>query len=419
MKIADLRKAGHAPSLFSAFLHFDISFMVWVILGALMPFIAKDMHLSTAAKLTLAAAPALSAGFWRVLLGILVDRFGTKPVGTASMAITLVPLFLGWQFATSYTSLFYVALFLGIAGASFAVALPMASRWYPPELQGIALGIAGAGNSGTVIATLFAPMLAKTYGWHAVLGMLMVPVALVLVVFMLLAKEPQPNRKPAGLPEFVKVLGLADTWKFCLLYFVTFGGFVGMSLFFNTYFVDQYSIPMAKVGLYTAPFIIAGSFFRPVGGYLADRFGGVKMLSVLYTVCILCSTAMAVVISSFGVSILILFVLMSCLGMGNGSVFQMVPQRFGKEIGIMTGIVGAAGGEGGFYLNLTMGYLHKIFNSYAAGFLAFSLIAVFALITLLVSSKAWKTSWLGEQRSVTITPEYAVVAPTQKEQSPA
>ncbi|MEP6753855.1 MAG: MFS transporter, partial [Chthonomonadales bacterium] len=351
-----------------------------------------------AVKLTLVAIPLLAAGFWRILLGLLVDRYGSRKVGIVSLAFTLVPLIAGWQMGGTYNSIIFIAFFLGLAGASFAVALPLASRWYPPHLQGLAMGIAGAGNSGTVIATLFAPMLARMFGWHVVMGMLMVPVVLTLAVFTLMAKEPpsQATKKPATLADFVAVLKTGDTWWFCLFYFVTFGGFVGLSSFFNTFFVDQFDAPKAAVGLWTWPFIVAGSLLRPVGGALADKIGGIKMLTLLYTMVLVTALGVGLFVSSYFATWILLFILMGCLGMGNGSVFQLVPQRFKREIGVMTGLIGAAGGLGGFYLNIAMGYLHDSTGSYAAGFFAFSAIALVAVIVLQIVTPSWTRSWLDE-----------------------
>lgn len=539
MKISDLKKSGHAPSLFSAFLHFDISFMVWVILGALMPFIMTDAALTGAnlnvtpsaeitapgqytlivkaaqtvkqnpkltadqpktiynlvikpgdpaaatrnavkpveafvvnnsdpatiaavnakskliqiavaltaqgnpnenvialkpasalakdnkmfqpvangypagVKLTLIAIPLLAAGFWRLILGGLVDRFGSKRVGVVSLALTLIPLIAGWQFGTTYNALVFVGFFLGIAGASFAVALPMASRWYPPHLQGLAMGLAGAGNSGTVLATVFAPMLAKAFGWHNVFGLMAVPVLLVLVIFATLAKDsPTTVYNTSGNPftPYAAVLGKADAWWFCLFYFVTFGGFVGLSSFFNTFFVDQYDAPKAAVGLWTWPFIIAGSFLRPVGGAMADRFGGVRMLTVLYGAVIVSALGIGLFITNFWLVCALLIILMGSLGMGNGSVFQLVPQRFKKEIGIMTGLVGAAGGVGGYYLNIALGSLKDATATYASGFFAFAFMALIAVVTLRAVAPAWTRSWLGAggvatSHAPSITPE--------------
>lgn len=190
----------------------------------------------TPTKLTLLAIPLLAAAFWRILLGVLADKFGSKRVDVASMFVTLLPLIVAYQLANSYNALVFVAFFLGLAGASFAVSLPLASRWYPPHLQGIAMGIAGAGNSGTVLATLFAPMLARALGWHTVFGLMMIPVALTLIVFAVLAKDPPGFKKPASASDYFGALAKPDTLWFCILYFVTFGGFVGLSSFFNTFF---------------------------------------------------------------------------------------------------------------------------------------------------------------------------------------
>ena len=520
MKLSDLKTSGHAPSLFSAFLYFDISFMVWVILGALMPFIATDPALTGANlkitptamvskatpytllikgpqtmkqnpklkadqpknvyniliksgdpthvkasdkpvekfvvdnadpatlaavnakskliqialapsahgnpnenaiqlkpmaalsaaskafqplangytaqwKLFLVAIPLVAAGFWRILLGALADRFGSRRIGILGLAVTLLPLVAAWQVADSYTALEFVAFFLGVAGASFAVALPLASRWYPPHLQGLAMGIAGAGNSGTVLATLFSPLIAKAIGWHAVFGLLMIPVGLTLVTYALLAKDAPNQPKPASAGAYVAAFTRPDTLWFCILYFVTFGGFVGLSSFINTFFVDQYDFNKATVGLATAIFIVAGSLVRPIGGAMADKLGGIKMLTVLYSAVIISALGVGLLITNMWAAFALLFVLMAALGMGNGSVFQMVPQRFRYEIGVMTGIVGAAGGVGGFFLNLALGSLKDSTGTYASGFFAFTAIALVALVVLRLVAPGWQRTWLG------------------------
>jgi len=239
-------------------------------------------------------------------------------------------------------------------------------------------------------------LLAKAFGWHIVFGLLMIPVVLTFIVFSLLAKDAPGHVKPAGTGAYVTALAKPDTLWFCLLYFVTFGGFVGLSSFLNTFFVDQFDYAKATVGAATAIFIIAGSLVRPVGGLLADKLGGIRMLTLLYA---------TVIVSAIGVGLLMtvsqpatfvcLFVLMACLGMGNGSVFQMVPQRFGKEIGVMTGIVGAAGGVGGYYLNFALGHLKDATATYASGFFAFAGIALVAFLVLRAVAPGWQRSWLG------------------------
>ncbi|MEK7814995.1 MAG: MFS transporter, partial [Chloroflexota bacterium] len=218
---------GHLPTLFASFLHFDVSFMLWVLLGALGIYIAESLGLSPAEKGLLVATPILTGSLTRIPVGLLSDRFGAKRVGAALLAFLFVPLALAWQTGDSLSQLLAVGLLLGVAGSSFAVALPLASRWYPPERQGLVMGIAAAGNSGTVIANLLAPRLAQVVGWHNVLGLAMMPLALVLAAFLLMAKErPRaPGERPASLDR--SVLRNPDLWWFCLLYSVTFGGYVG------------------------------------------------------------------------------------------------------------------------------------------------------------------------------------------------
>jgi NNP family nitrate/nitrite transporter-like MFS transporter len=405
--LAELKRSGHWPSLLAAFLHFDVSFMVWVIFGALGPYIAADKQiigihraagqhghgtLSASALGLLIAVPLLGAGFFRILLGVLADRFGSKRVGVVSMAATLVPLLAGWLWASSYTALLCVGLFLGLAGASFAVSLPLASRWYPPHLQGLALGIAGAGNSGSVIATLCALALAAAFGWHAVLGMLMIPVGLVLVIFTLLAREAPGTPRTHPLEAYRRLLGRRDTYLFCFFYFITFGGFVGFSSFLNTLFVNQYHVAKAHVGVATVAFVLAGSVCRPIGGAAADRIGGARMLTLVFSLVLLTLAMIGPVLASRAAASVLLLVLMGSLGMGNGSVFQLIPQWFRGEIGTITGLVGAVGGIGGFYLNVVLGQLKDASGSYALGFWVFGLSAGIALVVLRLTaaSPSWR-----------------------------
>jgi NNP family nitrate/nitrite transporter-like MFS transporter len=407
--LGDLKRSGHWPSLLAAFLHFDVSFMVWIILGALGPYIAADAQiigahhlaghhgshvatLSASALGLVIAVPLLGAAFFRCLLGVLADRFGSKRVGVVSMAATLVPLLAGWLWVSSYDALICMGLFLGLAGASFAVSLPLASRWYPPHLQGLALGIAGAGNSGSVIATLCAPVLASAVGWHAVLGLLMIPVSLVLITFALMAREAPGAPRTHPLASYRCLLGRRDTYLFCLFYFITFGGFVGFSSFLNTLFVTQYHVAKAHVGVATVAFVLIGSVLRPVGGAAADRIGGARMLTLVFSLVLLSLAALGPVLSSRAAASIVLLVLMGSLGMGNGSVFQLIPQWFRGEIGTITGLVGAVGGLGGFYLNVLLGQIKDASGSYALGFGVFGLSAAIALfiLRLAAGSQGWR-----------------------------
>jgi NNP family nitrate/nitrite transporter-like MFS transporter len=256
------------------------------------------------------------------------------------------------------------------------------------------MGIAGAGNSGTALATLFGPLLAKSLGWHAVFGIALVPVGLTLIVFLLLARDA-PGRPPAKrLADYAAVLRLRDTWWFCLFYSVTFGGFVGLASFLNTFFRDQYELAREHTGYFTTACVIAGSFLRPVGGYLADRFGGIRMLAALYVGAGLMMLGVAT-LPPLPVCTALLFLGMGLLGMGNGSVFQLVPQRFPKEIGVLTGVVGAAGGVGGFFLPNLLGGLKQLTDSFAGGFLTFAAVALGCAAVLALVSRTWEGTFVG------------------------
>ena len=389
MQLNRLRQAGHLPSLFAALIHFDVSFMAWVMLGALGAFIGEDLGLSATQKGVMVAVPLLSAAAFRIVLGVLGDRFGPKRVGTVSMALVLAPLALGWLGAASFGELVCVGLMLGVAGASFAISLPLASRWYPAPLQGLAMGIAGAGNSGTVLSALVAPRLADAYGWHAVLGMAMVPVALALVAFVLLAKEPPRPLKAASLAALRELLRERDAWRLCGLYAVTFGGFVGLASFLPIFLHDQYGLAKVDAAAVAAAGGALGSLMRPIGGHLADRSGGTRVLIGAY------GLAAALLLFAAGLPAVAaattaFVATIGVLGLGNGAVFQLVGLRYRPRIGTITGLVGAAGGVGGFVLPTLLGTLRDLSGSYGTGLAVTALAAAAALVATLVIRGAWR-----------------------------
>ncbi|MDA0182441.1 MFS transporter [Solirubrobacter phytolaccae] len=388
----EFRRAGHTPSLVAALLHFDVSFAVWVILGALGAYIAEDLGLSAAEKGVLVAVPLLSAAVFRVTLGVLADRFGPRRIGTISMAVALLPLLWGWLGATSMNELLGVGVLLGVAGASFAISLPLASRWYPPQYQGLAMGIAGAGNSGTVACALLAPRLAEHVGWHGVMGLALIPAVLVLIAFRLLAKEPPAPAQRLTLNAFANQLGESDTWKLCALYAVTFGGFVGLSSFLPIFFHDEYGLSKVDAASLAAIGGAAGSFVRPFGGHLADRLGGTRVLTVVYGVAapllLALSSMPSLLLAGIGFPIVMAF-----LGLGNGATFQLVGLRFGARIGVVTGLVGAAGGLGGFMLPIALGSLHDSSGSYGTGLSVVAGVVFVAFVGVAVLRAAWRRGW--------------------------
>lgn len=387
-------KAGHTPTLFSAFLYFDLSFMVWYVLGPLGVQIAADLGLSTQQRAMMVATPILAGAVLRFLMGMLADRTSPKTAGLIGQVVVIAALFVAWQMGIhSYEQALLLGLFLGFAGASFAVALPLASQWYPPQHQGKAMGIAGAGNSGTVLAALFAPGLAALFGWSNVFGLALIPLVLTLIIFTLAARNAPNRPAPKALADYFKALGDRDSWWFMLFYSVTFGGFLGLASTLPGYFHDQYGLAPVTAGYYTAACVFAGSLMRPLGGAFADRVGGIRTLLAVYTVASVCIAAVGFHISSSTVALALFVVAMLSLGAGNGAVFQLVPQRFHKEIGVMTGLIGMAGGIGGFCLTAGLGAIKQHTGDYQLGLWLFASLGVVAWFGLYGVKQRWRTTW--------------------------
>ncbi len=387
-------KSGHSPTLIAAFLYFDVAFMVWVLLGPLAPIISKQLMLDPGQKGLMVAVPTLAGAVLRIVNGLLVDRIGPKRTGTISQIIVIAGLAFAWHFGiSSFQGTLALGVVLGFAGASFAVALPLASRWYPPEHQGKAMGIAGMGNSGTVFASLFAALLAKAYGWTNVLGLALIPLIVVFVIYLVVAKDSPDQPAPKPLSAYGAVLKDADAWWFMLFYGVTFGGFVGLSSSLPTYYADGYGVTPIIAGYCTAAAVFMGSLLRPMGGGLADRFGGIRTLTVVYIIAAILLTVIAFAPHVLPLMVALFIATLGTLGVGNGAVFQLVPQRFRKEIGVMTGLVGFGGGVGGFYLASSLGYAKKLTGSAGPGFLIFAALAVIALIGLTAVKRRWRTTW--------------------------
>jgi len=415
--LKDLKGQGHAPTLFMAFLYFDMSFMVWTMLGPLSTEIAEALaltgHIMTAGeKATLLSLPILSGAILRIVLGFGVDKLGAKTTALFSQAIVIASLLAAYMLGDtiSYNQLLIVALGLGFAGASFAVALPQAGQWYPPKLQGVVLGIAGAGNIGVVIDFIFAPKIAELWGWASVFGIGAAMGIVVFIAYIFLAKNAPSEvykANPKKLRDYGKLLKDKDTWWFSLFYAVSFGGFVGFAGYMKVYLMNTYQADMSAFGLdvldegnvkviagyFGALCIFAGAILRPIGGAVADRLGGVKSLYFFYGLVAFLIIINASFTVPFYLAILVLFLIMANLGMANGAVFQLVPQRFGKDIGIMTGIVGCAGGLGGTALIKTLGWSKGAFDGYTTGFLIFALVIVIAIIGLSLVKTRWRTTW--------------------------
>jgi MFS transporter, NNP family, nitrate/nitrite transporter len=356
--------------------------------------ISGDLGLSPAQKGLMVATPLLAGALLRIVMGVLVDHLKPKKAGAIGQLIVLAALCWAWLGKLdSYASMLALGVLLGFAGAAFAVALPLASRWYPPEHQGTALGIAGAGNSGTAIAALFAPSLALAFGWQEVFGLCLIPLGVAFLVYMLVAKDAPTAPPPKSLLEYLQVLRDKDAWWFMFFYGVTFGGFSGLASSLTIYFNGQYGLSPVTAGYFTAACVFAGSLVRPLGGIIADRIGGIRTLSLMYLLAGLFLFIASLGMESYLAALAVFVLAMLALGTGNGAVFQLVPQRFRREIGVMTGLVGMAGGIGGFYLASSLGYSRQLTGSYQLGLTIFAALAVGALVGLSAVKVRWRTTW--------------------------
>ncbi len=404
-------RVGHWPTLLSAFLYFDVSFMVWVSLGPLALYIGQALEMAVATRFALVAVPILSGAILRIPLGVLADHFGSKRVGIIAQAVVIMAIFLVWYGGVSALwSAFLFACVLGVAGASFAVALPQVSRWYPPRYQGVVMGIAGAGNMGVVLDAMLVPSVAEHYGWQSVFAWFLLPLLLVFVIYFVAVKEAPVARQSVTVSRYRYLLRDVDTWCFMGFYFISFGGFVGLASTLPLYFSSWFHLNGVSAGWLTAVVVLLGSLARPIGGWLADAVGGVRALNTLF-VLIACGYLVASgfamgPVSSDGnawtftqiptpakLAVVVFSMIAVAMGMACGAVFQLVPQRFRHDIGAVTGLVGASGGLGGFALAQSLGLSAQWSGHYALGFTVFALLAAAGVMGLSRVRLRWRTTW--------------------------
>jgi len=376
-------------------LAFGVAFAAWSLLSPLAPGIQRDLGLSDFQASVLIAVPVILGSLLRLPLGIMTDRFGGRRVFTGLLVLTLPALLILSQ-ASGYALLLFGGLWLGLAGASFAVGVPFVSRYYPPERQGFALGVYGAGNIGTAVAARLAPQIASTSGRPAVFYVFAGIIVVMALVFWLLARDaPAPAGAPR--PSFagsMAVLGRERlAWLFSLFYFVTFGGFVAFSLYLPKLLIDLYKITPIDAGNRVLVFVVLATLARPTGGWLSDRWGATRVLQAVFLIVML--MALVLVATTALIPLTIACLVAACfLGLGSGAVFKLVPQHFPGRTGTVTGIVGAAGGLGGFFPPLILGAVRQAFGSYTAGF---ALLALTSLLCLLLNQRVLGTGQSGRQ----------------------
>ncbi|MEK8052578.1 MFS transporter [Ideonella sp. DXS22W] len=401
-------RSGHWPTLFAAFLYFDFCFAVWVLNGAMGPFISEEFGLSPAQKGFMISVPILAGALMRFPLGVLAQYIGRKNAAMVEMSLIIAALAFGFFFVDSYDRVLAMGVLLGIAGASFGVALSLGSGWFPAKYKGLAMGIAGAGNSGTVLAVLFAPPLAQKFGWQTVYGIAAATMLLPLAVMAIAAKEPPDRDAHQSLREHLSCLYEKDGWAFSLIYVVTFGGFIGLSSFLPTYFHDQFKVTKVEAGQLTMLATLMGSGVRVLGGYISDRVGGITTLSgVLLGVAVsllLCGLAGG----SLPATTLLFMLCFAALGAGNGALFQLVPLRWPMTTAIAGSMIGEVGALGGGFLPNAMGLSKQYTGSYFGGFLAFTVLALGMLLMLRRMQIRWTRTWAekgGRARSTPSQPE--------------
>ncbi len=442
---------GNWKSLLACFLYFDTGFTAWVMFGPLAPFITKQGVIPPTKASFLVAVPTLAASIVRISLGNLFQSADGRRLALLGITLSALPAFvLQLPIAPSYPLLLVLGIFLGVGGASFAIALPMAGSTYPPRVQGLVLGLAAAGNIGAVIDGFLFPNLAQRVGWqHATAAVVpLLAVAAVAVFFWAedrCAKQGSVGRATAGFvaaivgliglvlavnanllgpgstgPLLLPVLGFVlallvlprkylgvlverDTWVVMLVYGITFGGFVGLTSYVSLLLTTQYALPKVDAGYCMAALSFTGAMLRPLGGLTADRLSGVKVLLVLLAAIALLNLLFATLMPQLAGGLVLLGALYICFGLGNGATFQLVPHRWRGKTGLMTGIIGAAGGIGGFYLPVVMGIARQSTGSYQAGFVTFAVIAAMALLLVFALHRQWLVWALPDKSAVGMT----------------
>lgn len=389
----DFLRSGHGPTLFAAWLYFMFSCCIWVLNGAMAPFIAESLRLSPAQIGLMLSIPIIAGALMRFPLGILAQYIGRKRATLVEMALIAVALLYGYFRVESYDDLLAMGVLLGIAGASFGVALSLGSGWFPPQHKGLAMGLVGAGNVGTAVSVLIAPPLAQWLGWQAVYGIAAVAIALPMAVMILLAKEPPDVDAHASLREHAACLFEKDGWVFSLIYGVTFGGFIGLITFLPTYYHGQFGVSKVQAGQLTMLAAFMGAALRVAGGWVSDRWGGVNTLTLVLAMVAVCLPLIGLASASLVLTTLLLMLCFAALGAGNGALFQLVPLRWPATTAVAGSMIGEIGALAGGLVPAAMGLSKQVLGSYVWGFALFALLAALVLLVMRVMQIRWTRTW--------------------------
>lgn len=369
---------GRLRALALSTVAFALTFAVWGIIGALAPKFREMYQLSAWQTSVLIAVPVLLGSVGRLPMGILADKFGGRLIFGLLLVFCLIPT-IGVTFSHSYASLIAWSFLIGCAGTSFSVGVAFASKWFKASEQGTALGIYGIGNIGQSVAVFGAPALvAATGDWRLPFWIFGAAACAFGLVFLLFARNAHAETQPKKFGEYFRILKREPlAWVLSLFYFLTFGGFVALGIYLPTLLKDIFGLTPTDAGARVAGFVVVATLMRPVGGWLADRHGGAQVLILVLALI----AALAFGLTS-GSMVFFTCGALGCaaaLGLGNGAVFKLVPEYFPKETGTVTGLVGAAGGLGGFFPPLVLGLIRAQTGAYTLGFV---LLSAFALCCL-------------------------------------
>ncbi|PZP31005.1 MAG: MFS transporter [Roseateles depolymerans] len=389
--LSQLRQ-GHWPTLLAAFVFFDCGSALWVLNGALMPVIADRYALGPADTGLLISLPLLSGALLSLPLGLLAQRIGRRRVALASTALLILALLWAWAWADSPARLLALGPLLGLGGAGFGVALSLGAGSYPPRAQGLATGIVGSGCLGAVLVVLLAPPLAERAGWQAVYGVAALLLLLPLGLLALAARESRSGRSPHTAAHLHCLLE-RDAWALSLIHVVTFGGFVGLSVLLPSYYHQQFGLPPVQAGQLTLLATLLGVALRAVGGALADRIGGVRLLTGVLSVVAATLVGCGMAEHALVPSTLLMLLCFAALGLGHGALFQLVPLRWPQSTAIAASLIAAVGALGGGLLPNVMALSLQRTGSHLGGFLAFAALSILTLGVLRIAQMRWTRTW--------------------------
>ncbi|OMI25012.1 nitrate/nitrite transporter [Bacillus haynesii] len=355
-----------------------VGFMVWVIISSLMTYIKQDIALSSTQLSWVTAIPVILGSVLRVPIGYWTNRYGARRVFLISLLFLIIPVYY-LSLADTFNDLVIAGLFLGVGGAIFSVGVTSLPKYYPKDRHGFVNGVYGAGNIGTALTSFGAPFLANQMGWEATVRIFLIPLLILAVLNFLLGDRHEPKVKTALKEQILSVYRDEKLWFLSLFYFITFGSFVAFTVYLPNFLVTQFKLSEVDAGLRTAGFITICTLFRPLGGWLGDKFNPFKVLMIVFS-----GLTFSGVLLSFSPTITLYTVgvltVAVCSGIGNGTAFKLVPLYFSKQGGIVNGIVSAMGGLGGFFPPLILTAVNQMTGNYAIGFMALSEFALAGLI---------------------------------------